>query len=155
VTQTNIDSVVDNLIHLQPLLYKNLLKPSKNTCPFSPGAIFVLWVLKKHNILSMSEIGRKLTMPKPHVTGLIDKLIIDDLVARINDPNDRRIVNIQITQKGIDTLVEIKNDISEDLRAKLLKLDAEKLQILSIASQQVKDILMFLIEESQGKIKHC
>jgi DNA-binding MarR family transcriptional regulator len=151
--QANIDTVVENLMHLQPLLYKNLLKPTRNSTPMAPGAVFVLWVLKKYMVMSMSEIGRKLNMPKPHVTVLVDKLIAEDLVERINDPNDRRIVNIQITDKGIETILEIKKDTCEDLRYKLLSLDEEKLEILSIASQQVKDILMILIEQTQIKNK--
>ena len=146
MTQTNIDSVVDNLMHLQPLLYKNLLKPSRNKTPLAPGAVFILWVLKRKGTLAMSEIGRRLNMPKPHVTALVDKLIAEELVVRVNDPNDRRIVNIQLTEKGNDTLLEIKQDVSEDLRQKLLNLDDEKLEILSVATQQVKDILIVLSE---------
>jgi len=144
--QTNIDGVVDNLMHLQPLLYKNLLKPSRNKTPMPPGAVFVMWVLKRKGLISMSEIGRKLNMPKPHVTGLVDKLIAEELVARFHDDNDRRIVNIQLTEKGVQILTEIRQDISEDLRAKLSKLDNEKLETLSIATQQVKDILIVLSE---------
>jgi DNA-binding MarR family transcriptional regulator len=144
MTEINIDIVVENLIHLQPLLYKNLLKPTRTKIPLPPGAIFVMWAIKRNGILSMSDIGRNLSMPKPHVTGLVDKLIAEELVERVNDPNDRRIVNVQMTEKGIQSLLEIKQDMSEDLRQKLSTLDEEKIQILSIATRQVKDILILL-----------
>ena len=144
MTEINIDIVVENLIHLQPLLYKNLLKPTRTKTPLPPGAIFVMWVLKRKGIISMSDIGRNLSMPKPHVTGLVDKLIADELVERVNDPNDRRIVNVQMTEKGFQCLLEIKQDMSEDLRQKLSNLDEEKLQVLSIATRQVKEILILL-----------
>jgi len=147
MTETNINSVVENLMILQPLLYKNFLKPERNKTTLSPGTLFVLGVLKRNVVLSMSEIGNKLSMPKPHVTGLVDKLIAEGYVERLNDPNDRRIINIKITEKGIEDLVAIKKEISKNLRKKLLTLDEEKLETLSRATQQVKEIMILLLNE--------
>ena len=79
----------------------------------------------------MSEIGRKLVMPKPHVTGLVDKLIFEGFVERVSDLSDRRIINIKITQKGIKYLQDIRNHMSEDLRGRLSDLDEKKLESLS------------------------
>jgi DNA-binding MarR family transcriptional regulator len=150
MTETNINNVVENLISLQPLLYKNFLKPARSKTHLPPGALFVMGTLKRNGILSMSEIGRKLTMPKPHVTGLIDKLIVEEYVERIYDPADRRIINIKITKKGIENLQSIKKDISEDLREKLLSLDVQKLDTLLVATQHVKEILTELHETTKS-----
>jgi len=68
-------------------------------------------------------------------------------VERLYDPNDRRIVNVRITEKGVTDFNAIKLEISQELRLKLELLDDEKLQTLSLASQQVKDILMTLVVE--------
>ena len=86
-------------------------------------------------------------MPKPHVTGIVDKLIFEGFVERVSDPNDRRIVNIKITAKGTKNLFSIKKVISEDLRNRLSKLDEKKLEILSATSQQVKEILISIFNE--------
>jgi len=142
--ETTINSAVENLMLLQPLLYMNLIKPSRSKIPLPPGAYFVMSVLKRHDFLSMSDISRKLSMPKPHVTAQIDKLIAEGLVERFFDPEDRRIINITITEKGREHLKQIKQYISENLRNKLLNLDKEHLDILADASQKVKDILIML-----------
>lgn len=147
MTKTNIDKVAENLMAIQPLLYINLLKPVRTKTILPLGALFVISILKKHDALSMSEIGRRLSMPKPHVTGLVDKLIFEGFVERVSDPSDRRIVNIKLTAKGAKNLLSIKNIISEDLRKRLLKLDEKKLEILSESSQQVKEILISLFSE--------
>jgi len=147
MAKTNIDRVVENLMTIQPLLYINLLKPVKTKTILPLGALFVISELKKHNELSMSEIGRRLSMPKPHVTGIVDKLIFEGFVERVSDPNDRRIVNIKITAKGTKNLFSIKKVISEDLRNRLSKLDEKKLEILSATSQQVKEILISIFNE--------
>src|SRR5665647_2508468 len=116
MTSAIINKVVENLMGIQPLLYINLLKPARSKSTLPLGALFVISELKSHQTLSMSEIGRKLVMPKPHVTGLVDKLIFEGLVERVSDLSDRRIINIKITQKGRKYLQDIKNLMSEDLR---------------------------------------
>jgi DNA-binding MarR family transcriptional regulator len=138
----SIDSSIENLISIHPLLSKSFTKSIRTKTNLNPGSLYVLGVLRRHDILSMSEIGCKLSMPKPHVTSLVDKLIAEDMVERLLDPKDRRIVNIRITEKGIDDFNAIKFEISQELRSKLEKLSAEKLDILAEASQQIKEILI-------------
>jgi hypothetical protein len=43
--------------------------------------------------------------------------------------------------------MSIKKVISEDLRNRLLKLDEKKLDVLAVASQQVKEILISVFNE--------
>ncbi|HEY5509172.1 MAG TPA: MarR family transcriptional regulator [Paludibacter sp.] len=138
----SIDSSIENLISIHPLLSKSFTKSIRTKTNLNPGSLYVLGVLRRHDILSMSEIGCKLSMPKPHVTSLVDKLIAEDMVERLLDPKDRRIVNIRITEKGVDDFNAIKLEISQELRIRLEKLSAEKLDILAEASQQIKEILI-------------
>jgi DNA-binding MarR family transcriptional regulator len=147
MTKVNIDRVAENLMTIQPLLYINLLKPVKTKTILPLGAVFIISELKKHQVLSMSEIGRRLSLPKPHVTGLVDKLIIEGFVERVSDPTDRRIINIRMTVKGAKNLMNIKKVISEDLRNRLSKLDEKKLEVLAVASQQVKEILISIFSD--------
>ncbi len=138
----SIDLSIENLISIHPLLSKSFTKSIRTKTNLNPGSLYVLGVLRRHDILSMSEIGCKLSMPKPHVTSLVDKLIAEDMVERLLDPKDRRIVNIRITEKGVDDFNAIKLEISKELRIRLEKLSAEKLDILAEASQQIKEILI-------------
>jgi len=93
-------------------------------------------------------------MPKPHVTGLVDKLIAENLVERLYDPKDRRIVNVHITDKGMVDFNAIKQEISQEMRQKLQKLDANTLQTLALASKQVKDILIkYFVDQPESSNK--
>lgn len=148
VMNVNIDNIIDNLLSLHPLLYKNLIRPTKSKASLNPGTMLVLFVLKRHDMLPMSEIGRQLSMPKPHVTSHVDKLIEEKMVERVSDPNDRRIIKIKITPKGLSDLIHIKKEISENLRAKLVQLDEEVLITLFNASKQVKDILIMISDNT-------
>lgn len=138
----SIDSIIENLISIHPLLSKSFTKSIRTKTNLNPGSLYVLGVLTRHNMLSMSEIGCRLSMPKPHVTGIVDKLILENLVERLNDPTDRRIINIRITEKGKEDFDAIKLEISQEMRLNLEKLNTQKIEILTLASQQIKDILM-------------
>ena len=138
----SIDSAIENLISIHPLLSKAFNRSMRSKTNLNPGSLFVLGVLSRNGMLSMSEIGCRLSMQKPHITGLVDKLVAENLVERLYDPKDRRIVNVNITEKGMVDFNDIKHEISKELRQKLEKLDAETLETLSLASKQVKDILI-------------
>ena len=152
----SIDSVIENLISIHPLLSKSFSRSIRSKTNLNPGSLYVLGLLTRHEILSMSEIGCRLSMPKPHITSLVDKLIAEEMVERLYDPNDRRIVNIRITAKGITDFNAIKFEISQELRLKLETLEVDKLKTLSIASQQVKDILTnIVVEKSKCNSSSC
>jgi DNA-binding MarR family transcriptional regulator len=109
--------------------------------------MFVLGSLKRHGTLSMSDIGKCLSMPKPHVTVIVDKLIEEGYVERQSDPKDRRIVNILLTAKGLADFERIKKAIAENLKVKLSLLSNEELEILATASKQVKEILISILSK--------
>ncbi|MDD3078102.1 MAG: MarR family transcriptional regulator [Paludibacter sp.] len=141
----NVNSIVENLLSIHPMLSKNISRAIRSKTNLNPGSLFVIGMLKKHKLLSMTEIGCKLSMPKPHVTAHIDKLIAAKLVERLNDPNDRRIINIQLTAKGLQDFEAIKKDITEELRIQLNKLDENRLQNLQESSQIVRDVLTEIV----------
>jgi len=142
-----IDIIAENLVSIHPLLYKSISKPLRTETSITPAGMFVLGRLKRHGTLSMSEIGKYLSMPKPHITVIVDKLIEEGCVERQSDPHDRRIVNILITEKGLIYFEEIKLAISETLKSKLKLLSSDELEILAVASQQVKDILIKILSK--------
>lgn len=143
----SIDLVIGNLISIYPLLSKNFTRALREKTNLNTTSLNVLGALCYHGKMSMSEIGCHLSVPKPHVTALVDKLIADKMVERLDDPNDRRVIYIQITEKGIADFNAIKLEISQDLREKLGILDTNQLATLSVASEQVKNILIWILQQ--------
>jgi len=93
-------------------------------------------------------------MPKPHVTMQVDKLIAENMAERLNDPKDRRIILIRLTEKGREDFKMIKQIIGEDLRQRIQSLDEEKIKLLSESTQNVRDILVEIMIDS-GFSKKC
>lgn len=146
MNKLKVDQIAENIISVYPLLYKTISRPIKHQS-ITPGGMFVLGTLKRNGVQSMSDIGKCLAMPKPHVTVIVDKLIEEGYVERQNDPNDRRIVNISMTEKGFEVFQEIKTILAENMKIKLLKLTEEEQDILAVASLQVKDILISILSK--------
>lgn len=143
--QSKIEIIAENLMTIHPLLFRSLSKPLRAKTTITPGGMFVLGSLKRNGILSMSDIGKCLSMQKPHVTLIVDRLVEEEYVERQDDPHDRRIVNILITEKGLKNFEEIKLVISEDLKDKLHSLNAEEQDQLLLSSQKVKELLISIL----------
>lgn len=143
--QSKIEIIAENLMTIHPLLFKSLSKPLRAKTSITPGGMFVLASLKRNGVLSMSDIGKCLSMPKPHVTVIVDRLVEEEYVERHDDPHDRRIINIVITEKGLKDFEEIKLIISEDLKEKLHSLNGEEQDQLMLSSQKVKDLLISIL----------
>ncbi|MGC9151994.1 MAG: MarR family winged helix-turn-helix transcriptional regulator [Microbacter sp.] len=137
-----IDKIVDNLSTLHPLISKSFSKQLRSKTNLNPGSLFIMGLLNKYHTLTMSEIGRKLSMPKPHVTVLVDKLIEEKLVERIPDTNDRRIINIHITPKGESQYEIVKREITEEMRNKIRQLTDHQIEQLAEASETLKELLV-------------
>ena len=147
MSQPITENISENLITIYPLLYKTISKPIRSKTSITPGGMFVLGSLKRHGTLSMSDIGKCLAMPKPHITVIVDRLIDAGYVERQNNPEDRRIINIVLTKKGQKDFEKIKESLGENLKEKLLLLDESQLEILAVASQQVREILSSILSK--------
>jgi DNA-binding MarR family transcriptional regulator len=62
-----------------------------------------------------SAIARRLAVRPPSVTGVVDGLVARGLVARTNDPGDRRMVSLELTAEGRDVLDRCDAAVDERL----------------------------------------
>lgn len=68
----------------------------------TPGRINILMTLdaQPDKRMPLSELGEYLVVTRANITGLIDGLVKDGLVRRIDHPEDRRMVLAELTDKG-------------------------------------------------------
>jgi DNA-binding MarR family transcriptional regulator len=60
----------------------------------------IMMTLHDRGTMRVSEIGKRLLIPKPQMTHLVDKLTSLKLVERQPDNKDRRITNVSLTEEG-------------------------------------------------------
>jgi DNA-binding MarR family transcriptional regulator len=87
-----------------------------------PRDIGVVLVLKKYGPMPISHIGEKLCVRKSNMTGIIDDLVQKGWVKRCTSPDDRRVINIEMTPEGDKELSRIlaKTDKIFDEKVKVL-----------------------------------
>lgn len=86
---------------------------------------------KGRDALPSGEVGERLVTRLPDVTRLIDRLVKDQLVDRIRDTEDRRVVLLRITTKGLSLLRKLDVPVLEAHRESLGHLTRAELKQLN------------------------
>ena len=97
---------------------------------FSQQHYMILKLLEGNKHLYVTEIVDILSITKPQMTALIDKLIKMGYVNRTNDLDDRRKIYISITESGKKITSEINHSINNQLDNHLIKLSQSELKAL-------------------------
>jgi DNA-binding MarR family transcriptional regulator len=63
--------------------------------------------------IPLSQLGRKLFLDNPTVTGIVDRMERDGFLERVPDENDRRVIKVRLTKKSIDLREQVKEIATE------------------------------------------
>jgi DNA-binding MarR family transcriptional regulator len=97
----------------------------------SPQQFNILRILRgSGKPLKVQTIKERMLERSPNATRLMDKLCDKDLIERIACPDDRRVVHIQITNKGLSLLERIDKSMKEDYLENLTNKEAVQLSDL-------------------------
>lgn len=95
----------------------------------SPQQYNILRILRGSNeALKVQTIKERMIDRSPNATRLMDKLCAKKMIERIPCPEDRRVVHIEITEKGRDLLEEISDNFNDDI---LINITEEEANLLS------------------------
>ncbi len=142
-------TVSESLIRLKFLVSTQFLKPireiERERNEFTPGHMHVLgWLRSKEVPVSMTDLASDTCISKPNLTTIIDRLWADGLVERSADINDRRIVNVALTKKGVDFMHHHKAEVAKFIEGRLSLLDDPELEKLKHALDDLSDVLAII-----------
>ena len=108
VTMDNSKKIILNIMYTQNILnekFNELLKPYE----ISGEQYDVLRILRgqKGKPANMGVIQERMLAKTSNTTRLVDKLLLKDLVTRKVCPENRRKIEVLITQKGLDVLATL------------------------------------------------
>lgn len=87
----------------------------------------VLNALAQKDGLSLSEIGKRVYLDKPAITGLADRLEKDGYVVRKRTARDRRVIHLWLTDKGRQLLKEFEDVVATTDQELIQQLSPEEL----------------------------
>lgn len=125
-----ICELFDDIFSVMPVFNKIILSVGDEILKnrgIAIAHIKVMYVVKEHKKINITELGKMLSSPKPNVTAWTNKLVEMDLVKRVFDKNDRRIIYIQLTEKGEEFMEFCRDALVVAFEQKLWKLSDEDL----------------------------
>jgi DNA-binding MarR family transcriptional regulator len=134
-----LEAVVEDLLAAMPIFHRKLTGfLQQGTIPgVSHYHFMILNILSQSDALAMSEISRRLSVSKPQLTAMVEKLFRMGLVNRVQGERDRRILQVSITEKGKIVVDQTKELVARSLAQKLSLLGEDDLKSFSTAIKNI------------------
>jgi len=132
VMMDNAKKVILNIMYTQNVIqdrFSELMKPYD----LSGEQYNVLRILRgqKGNPANMCVIQERMLAKTSNTTRLVDKLLLKDYVTRNVCPDNRRKIEVTITQKGLDVLKDLDPKVDAHEREFASNISPEELELLN------------------------
>ncbi|HQP92137.1 MAG TPA: MarR family transcriptional regulator [Candidatus Omnitrophota bacterium] len=144
MTGQNLKKFTTELSSLMPSIMRGVLKRQSDEImsgQITMPQFIVLELIKDRGELKMTEIASKMSITLPAATGLIDRLHSMDMIDRVYDKSDRRIIRIVATPKGkslVNRIIKKRMKSVKNIFGKLS--EAERQNYLKIL-RKVHDVI--------------
>ena len=136
-----IDNILDSMAQVLPLFHRKLLRMDLGGVSGDLSRLhFGIMEILSERDMTVTELARMTNMSKPQMTAAIDKLVKLDVLERHPDENDRRVINMVLTEHGRTLLREVRRKIKQSIRKTLSSLTPEELAQMSDALKILREI---------------
>ncbi len=110
----------------------------------------VLGHVAKRPGIAGHELGDLLGVSAPTASGLVERLVEKGLIARVDDPDDRRLRRLHPTEAGLDVIRQMDSMFGRALGVVLTRLSAADLELLCRGARAMLDALEKAHDEQDG-----
>jgi DNA-binding MarR family transcriptional regulator len=110
----------------------------------------VVMFLSFHGSTSGQELARHLHVGLGTVTGIVDRIVAQGLAGRREDPNDRRIRRVELTDAGKRLTAEIVDAGTTGYRRLLEHLDTETLRTMETVMRKIQQAMRDMAAEDHS-----
>ncbi|GAA4574294.1 MarR family winged helix-turn-helix transcriptional regulator [Planotetraspora kaengkrachanensis] len=110
----------------------------------------VVMFLSFHGSTSGQELARHLHVGLGTVTGIVDRVAAQGLVTRREDPNDRRVRRVELTEAGRRLTAEIIDAGTAGYRRLLEHLDTETLRTMETVMRKIQQAMRDMAAEEHS-----
>jgi len=108
---------------------------------FSKSEIFTLLLISKYNEIIMSKIAENMNISMSTANGIVERLVKNDYLNRSRSESDRRIVVIQLSNKGKTFVNKLKGVVFDYIKAVNDVLDDEERKLIFKVFNKVMDVI--------------
>lgn len=119
------------------VLFKKILEDSEYSRPL----LEILKYLSCHGKSKTTDLVNDLMVTKPYVTAIVDKLVSYELVYREHDLKDRRVILVDLTDKGKEVVKEFNNKKEKMVIEQVKRMTNEEVEDLMHMMEYMKDFM--------------
>ena len=140
VSQDLVAGIIDNIRRIFQVVNEHSKLIERET-GLSGSQLWAMKVIGNASTIKPSELARRMYLHPATVVGLIDRLVKRELVVRTRSEQDRRIVEIALTEKGVD-LLALAPKVPQKLLVKGLEaLSEERMMMVAGGLEELVSIL--------------
>jgi len=143
-----LERAIEEMVRIPPIvqrkLHRDLFKVvlEEVGANIAPHYMMIMRMIQESGPLSSSEIGEALSIAKSQMTHSVDKLIDLGMVEREHDTEDRRKIEISLTDKGRSMLEQVDETINNHLKGRLAMLSDSELEKLTESFRYIAEIFL-------------
>jgi DNA-binding MarR family transcriptional regulator len=146
VTESSIQEFEQCVIQLERLLRtvssiikrrgRDVLQDFDITTP-QFNALLIL----RHRNLTIGELGERMFLACSTATDLIDRMERNNLVERVRDSNDRRVIRLNVTERGMQMVDEVMTARIRYLSKILQDVSLEELKVMIAGMTHLEELM--------------
>lgn len=146
MNSSNLNNISNDLYMLLLSLNKRVFNHEEllKNCTMPPSHMKVMFHIIHTGPCAISEVANNLSISKPNMSPIIDKLVSEGFLERFPDPKDRRIIRVKSTDAACNFLREREVSIKDKLKKRLAPLSDDELEemnnCLSIINKLISKI---------------
>ncbi len=118
-------------------------------CDLTVSQCHSLEYLQTSGSLTMGQLAGKLYLDVSTMTRVVDNLVAKGLVTRGSDPLDRRVIRVEITDEGVDRVVQVQGKLIAEYQAVLEKIAPDGREAVILGLQHM--LAAFQTRDAQVK----
>lgn len=133
LTKTTVDrhvAEIEELLRNVGTILKKRGRDILSSFDITPPQLEALLVLREFGDLTMGELCGKMYLACSTATDLIDRMERNELIERVRDTNDRRVIRLKVLDKGtrvIDEVLEVRREYLSNILSELNVSEKERL----------------------------
>ena len=146
MSNLSLSEFSDRVVEIMPVISREFYRKQigefykmKITMP----QFVALEILHREGQSRMTDLARLINVSTAAMTGIVDRLVRDGYVQRASDPDDRRIIKVDLTAKGsraVKTIIDQRKHIFSKIFGVLSQEDREGyLKILVSVRDRLKE----------------
>jgi len=140
---SDLELIVENILNVFPLFRRSFRNIDLDRVAegLSHPHIMVMRMLEDHERQSVSAIGDRQFISRPQMTHIVDKLVSLGMVERTIDADDRRVINLVLTDTGRRIMRQCDAVIRQSIKQSLSALEDKDIEEMSAALSKLAEIV--------------